>query len=234
MTDQEVSRAYALAVLDPANGRRLIDGTHWKAGVAGAAILDLVRSGALQLAEDTRHPGRFGRFVATGHGPLPGPAWDEVVRRVDGQTPKNAVARIGGASSWTDRAGSLWEDITARLCAEGVVRRDEHRTLGLVPSTRWPVIDAAARSTLLGRVRATLADGAARDDIDGSVTTLLYATDALPKVFPGEPRRWLRDQGRVVSRGDWASDAVRRAVTDVQAAAVAAVTASSIAATSST
>jgi hypothetical protein len=96
------------------------------------------------------------------------------------------------------------------------------------------VIDAAARSSLLGRVRSTLADGAARDDIDGSVTTLLFATGALPKVLPGESKRWLQDQGRVVSRGDWASEAVRRAVTDVQAAAIAAITAASIAATSST
>jgi hypothetical protein len=234
MTDQAVSRAYALAILDPASGRRLIDGTHWTAGVAGAAIIDLVRSGALRLAEESRHPGRSGRFVAIGDGPLPGPAWDEALSRADGETPKNAVARIGGASSWTDRAGTLWEDVMRGLSADGLVRREEHRTLGLVPSTRWPVVDAAARSSLLGRVRSTLADGTARDDIDGSVTTLLFATGALPKVLPGESKRWLQDQGRIVSRGDWASEAVRRAVTDVQAAAIAAITAASIAATSST
>lgn len=234
MTDQAVSRAYALAILDPESGRRLVDGPHWKAGVAGAAILDLVRSGALRLTEDPLHPGRSGRFEATGHGSSPGPAWDEVVRRVDGQTPKNAVARIGGASSWTDRAGALWESTTAQLGADGVVRRDEHRVLGLTLSTRWPVIDVAARTTLLGRVRAALAEGASPDDIDGSVTTLLYATDALPKVFPGESRRWLKGQGRIVAAGGWASDAVRRAVIDVQAAAVAAVVASTTAATSGT
>lgn len=234
MEEQAVSRAYVLAILDPASGRRLIDGTRWKAGIAGAAILDLVRSEAVQLAEDPRHPGRSGRFVVTGHAPPVGAAWQEVMRRLDGQSPKNAVARIGGVSSWTDRSGSLWHEITDGLCADGLVRRDEHRTLGLFPSTRWPVTDVAARSLLLDRVRGALVDGAAGDDIVGSVTTLLYATEALPKVFPRESRRWLKDQGRLVSRGDWASDAVRRAVTDVQAAAIAAVAASTVAATSST
>jgi hypothetical protein len=67
----------------------------------------------------------------------------------------------------------------------------------------------------------------------GSVTTLLHATDALPKVFPRESRRWLTDEGRLVSRVDWASEAVRRAGTDVQAAAAAAAVASTVVLTSS-
>lgn len=172
--------------------------------------------------------------MVTGRGAALEPAWGEVVRRADGQTPKNAIARIGGASSWTDRAGSLWDGITAQLCADGVIRRDERRMLGLFHSTRWPVVDSAARQTMVGRVRSTLAGGTADDDVDGSVTALLYATDALPHVLPGEPKRWLRDQGEVVSRGEWAPEAVRRAITDVQAAAVAAVAASTVAVTSST
>ena len=83
---------------------------------------------------------------------------------------------------------------------------------------------------VLGRVRTTLAAGAASDDIDGTVTTLLYATDALPKMFPGEPKRWLKERGRRhLPRRLAHPEAVRRAIADMQAAAVATVAAASVA-----
>ncbi|GEM_PF-5750862 len=233
-TELGVSESFALAILDPRSGKRLVDSTRWKAGLAGAAIIDLVRSGTLRLIGPGDPSGPAGRFVATGFGELPGPGWEEVMRRADGQKPKNAVARVGGASSWTDRAGPLWDEVTRVLVADRVVRRDEDRTLGIIPSTRWRVVDEASREAVLDRVRTVLSEGTATNDIDGTVAALLHATEALPKVFPHEPRKWLRAQGTLVARGDWASEAVRRAIADVQSAATAAIVASTSAAVIST
>lgn len=223
MTTRTLCGDYLLAILSPTKERPVVDSTHWKAGLAGAAIVEAVLVGALRLTEKG-DPAGGGRLVPTGRASVPSdPAWAEVLERAAGQQPKGAVARIGGGSSWKDRAGDLRDAVMAELAREEIVVEREHRVLGIVPSRRWHLVQPGARDVVLARVNDTLT-AAGRGPLverDASLTGVLHASDALRKVFPEADRHWLKRQGEAVGDASWGSAAVRRAIRDVQAAVAA-------------
>ncbi len=217
-----------LALLSPEKETFVVDSMHWKAGLAGAAVVDAVLSGRLRLTSEGEPGVRAGRLVLVGAAvPEDDSPWSEVLRRAEGQKPKNAVARVGGASSWHDRAGQLRDVVMADLAREGVVSAHEHRSLGLFPSPRWTLLRPAERGAVLARVRAVLEGAGTRrpEERDASLTGLLAATGALRAVFPGLEKRWLTERGKAVVKGSWGSAAVSGAIEEVNTAVAAGVTA---------
>ncbi len=232
LTAPGVTADYVLAIIDPESGKRLVDSVKWKAAIAGAAVIDLVRWEALRLTEPGEQV-KAGRLVRAAEVKLPGQAWSDVLERSDGQTPKNAVARIGGASTMKDRAGRLWDDVVEQLEAENVLRSSRHTVLGVIPSTRWELPDPLVRERLVRRLRSALQEGARVDDASGALICVLFASDSLAKVLPAEDRRWLKQRGKAVSESDWGSAAIRKAIQDVHSAMATVATMSAVAAATS-
>jgi hypothetical protein len=58
----------------------------------------------------------------------------------------------------------------------------------------------------------------------GALITLLYAVNSVHKVFDGDKRE-LKKRAKGIAAGNWAGDAVRRAVEAIQAGVTAAATA---------
>jgi hypothetical protein len=55
------------------------------------------------------------------------------------------------------------------------------------------------------------------------VVALLSAIDATHKVFPDADKRAVKNRAKDIAQGEWASDAVRKAVQDVYTAVTVAV-----------
>lgn len=226
--EQTLCADYLLALLSPEKETFVVDSTHWKAGLAGAAVVEAVLAGALRLTEQGEPGTRPGRLVRTGvAAPAVGSVWDEVIERADGQKPKNAVGRIGGASTWRDRAGELRDAVLADLVREEVIAPREHRTLGLFPTPRWALIRPDARDAVLRRVTETLAAAGTGPLVerDASLAAILHASGALPKLFPKTDRRRLKEQGKALTEVSWGSQAVGKAIQDVNTAVAAGVVA---------
>ncbi|HET7800608.1 MAG TPA: GPP34 family phosphoprotein [Humibacillus xanthopallidus] len=208
-----------LLMLDD-EGRLRVDSTKRKAAVAGAAVLQLVLDGVLELepAESRR-----ARLVAT-----PGAArrqsWllDEVRERAVGRTPKEAVARIGGASDWRGRAKDIQESVLEELATAGVLERVEHGHLGVFRSTRWLVRRPEVRSAIVTRI-ATALDGARPDAHTAALIGVLNAVDLLPRLFPQRDKKVMRNLAVHVGELGWGADAVSEAIKQVEAAVTAAV-----------
>lgn len=113
-----------------ASGKRLVDDRRLKAGLAGAALLERNLQEALALEGDGKEarPRSSGADVAPELVPL--------LARADGYAPRKAVARIGGAESFKDRAGDLRDATWNRLESSALVRSQEHKVMGLFPTTR--------------------------------------------------------------------------------------------------
>lgn len=215
---------FALLVHDDATGRVLVDSTKLKAGIAGAAVVELTLQGALRLEGE----GRRARLHGTGQ--TVAPELGEALARADGQSPKNAVARIGGGSSFTDRAGRLLDATLADLERAEVGSRDQERILGIFPRQVWRERDPRLEQAILERVRQAI-DGAVPDERTAALIALLHATGLLRKLFPELDKRALSARAADISAGGWGGDAVRKAVEEVQAAVTAAVIAAGAAAT---
>lgn len=218
-----------LLTLDPASGRPALDSVRMKASVAAAAVVGLVVDGALALDGPTASRARLRR---TGVAEPSEPALLAVLGVADGRRPKEAVSKVGGAGAWTDRAGAVREECLGRLAASGVVRREVHRVLGLVPTTRWPVADPAALEALRAEVVRALSAPRA-DARTSALVGLLDATGRLP-ALTGLPRREAARRAAAVTAGDWAAPAVRAAVQEVHAVLAASVVATTVATTAAT
>ncbi|WP_407288322.1 GPP34 family phosphoprotein [Streptomyces sp. BP-8] len=117
------------------------------------------------------------------------------------------------------------------LCARGVVVEQQHRTLGLFPTRRYPEADSAPERELRQRLQAVVLDGAAPDERTAGLIALIHAAKLHRLAFPNVPHKQVADRMAGIAAGQWAAESVRTAIRDMQAAmavfAVAAATAAS-------
>jgi hypothetical protein len=112
-----------------------------------------------------------------------------------------------------------------RLAASGVLRPAMHRVLGVFPVHAWPAQDAGHEAGRRQQVTQALVQPGAPDERTAALIALLHALKCEHKVIDpqtcGLSRRQLRARAEEISQGNWASDAVRKAI-DAMVAGVAA------------
>ncbi|PPK90896.1 Golgi phosphoprotein 3 GPP34 [Kineococcus xinjiangensis] len=210
-----------LLLLDPAGGRPLTDSTRLDLALAGAVLVELAEGGRVDVAGADAGWLYRGSLLAL-EGPASGDevldgAW-RLVRGKPGLRPASALNRL---------QRRLRPRLLERMAARGEVVARTELVLGLIPRTRW-VPDAAVRATLHARLSAVLVGAEPGSGRSGALLSLLHSVSLVPKVFAatGLPRAELKRRAAALAEGDWASEAVRRAVRDVQTATTAAMTAS--------
>jgi hypothetical protein len=216
-----ITEDLVLLLLDPESGRAVVDGTSLDRAIGGALLLDLALRERISADSD----GAKARLRVLDPAPTGDALLDEAASRLAG----NAVRAQKAVERLARRTRT---PVLERLVQRGVVRCEQSRILGIFPSTTWPSTGTGAAKELRGRVAAVLRDGARPDQHVALLISLVHAVKAEHKVVDG-PRRQLRARAAEVADGDWAGVAVRKAVQAVQASVMAAVTASTIAAGSS-
>jgi Golgi phosphoprotein 3 GPP34 len=207
-----------LLLLDPATGRAVVDGTSLDRVIGGALLLDLA-TGERIKADGSGSKARLSVVDAT---PTGDRVLDGALARLD--KPLRAQRAVERLARGTRRP------VLEGLAARGLIRREHSRLLGIFPITTWP--PGGAAQELRARVAAVLRDGARTDQHVALLISLVHAVKAEHKVVDG-PRRQLRARAAEVAEGEWAGQAVRKAVQAVQASVAAAVAASTAAASSS-
>ncbi|MGN6413738.1 GOLPH3/VPS74 family protein [Flexivirga sp.] len=197
--------------------------------LAGHAPLDLALSGAVlcELAAYERVAVQGGRLVVIDGRPGGDPLLDHALAvfvQKAGKKPERALPAL--AKGMADR-------VYHRLVADGAVR---HQPGGFLRPEKHPVVDLAARATLLDAAGRVLA-GTARPDLHtGSTVALLGAADAVTKVYDarqfGVSGRELTRRAKAVGEQDWTAGAAAAAIKSAQAATNAALIAATTAATS--
>lgn len=161
------------------------------------------------------------------------PLLEEIAGLAHGRKPKDVVSRVGGATAWKDRAGAVRSTVLDELVRDGVLRHESGKVLGLFPTNAWPLQRPEVEGEVVGRVRAVVVDRRQPDDRTGALVALCSAVDLLPRLFPDQPKKQVRERGREVASGDWGAAAVTKAVQEVQAAVMAAVVAATTVTTAS-
>ena len=129
---------------------------------------------------------------------------------------------------------NLRETLYAWLASAGAVRAAQGRILGLFPAHRWPAQDprheAGVRQQL---IQALARQGTPPDRRTAALIAVLHALRCAHKIINprdyGLSRRELSSRADQIAKGNWASEAVRRAIQEMTAAVAAAVTASAAA-----
>jgi hypothetical protein len=217
-----------LLVTDDASGRLSVPGVQADAGLGGANLVELTLLGKVDVAGE-QDPGRPGRIIVRN----PSPPGDEVLDTAL----QTLVARQGSKPSAVIRplGKNLRPVLYQRLAASGVLRAGHGRTLGIFPTRTWPAQDPSHEAEIRQLVTQALVQPSAPDERTAALIALLHALKCEHKVVDPRPyqlsRRQLRARAAEIAQGNWASEAVRKAI-DEMMAAVAAASAAATAASS--
>lgn len=216
-----ISEDLLLLLTHDTTGRLSAPGAQLDMALGGANLIELTLKGKVDLSRESDE-GRSGRIIVRDSSPTGDAVLDTALRVVAAHSGKKPVAVIRPLSK--DLRRTLYE----RLAARGVVRAEEGRILGLFPTHRWPAQDVRAESEARELITGALTQRAVPDARTSALIALLHALRCEHKVVDaracGLSTRRLTERAAEIARGDWASEAVRRAIDEMMAAIVVATT----------
>ncbi|MFI6100925.1 GPP34 family phosphoprotein [Lentzea sp. NPDC051213] len=169
--------------------------------LAGAVLLELVNSGRVAFEPNGK------KLQVVDPTPLRDPLLQESVTRIHkAMRPQSAVERI---------RKKLRDNVIAELAGRGVLRTEPRKVLGIFPAKSYLINDERAYDELRKAVGDVVHGYRGADGRTGSLITLLYAVNSVHKVFEGD-KRAMKKRAKDIAAGNWAGDAVRRAVEAIQ------------------
>jgi hypothetical protein len=203
-----------LLFLDGRSGRVLADHSSVENALAGAVLIELVNSGRVAFTPNGK------KLEVVDPTPLRDPLLQESISRLTKpMPPQTAVERL---------RKKLRENVIARLEERGVVEVRPRKVLGIFPGKSYVIVDEVAHEKVRKAAGEVALGYRGADAHTGSLITLLYAAYAVHKVFEGDKRE-LKRRAKDIAAGNWAGDAVRRAIVAIQAGVTAAATAAAAA-----
>jgi len=214
-----------LLVTDDTSGQLSAPAGQVDAGLGGANLVELAMMDKVDLSGEGE-AGRPGRVVVRD----PSPAGDEVLDAALGILTANQGKKPSSVIRPLSR--NLRQGLYERLAASGVVRAGRGKILGIFPTRTWPAQDASHEAQVRQLVTQALVQQAEPDPRTAALIALLHALKCEHKIVDPRPyglsRRQLAARAEEIAQGNWASEAVRKAIDEMNAAVIAATTAATI------
>jgi hypothetical protein len=215
-----------LLVTDDASGRLSVPGVQADAGLGGANLVELTLLGKVDITGE-QDQGRPGRIIVRDPAPPEDDVLDAALETLASRQGSKPSAVIGPLGK------NLRPVLYERLAAAGVLRAAQRRALGIFPTRTWPTQDPGHEAEVRQLVTQALVQPGEPDERTAALIALLHALRCEHKVVDPKPyqlsRRQLRARAAEVAQGNWASEAVRKAIDEMMAAVAAAVAASAAA-----
>jgi Golgi phosphoprotein 3 (GPP34) len=215
-----------LLVTDDASGRLAASGSQVDAGLGGANLVELTLLGKVDITGE-RDQGKPGRIIVRDPAPPEDDVLDAALETLAARQGSKPSAVIGPLGK------NLRPVLYERLAAGGVLRAEQRRALGIFPTRTWPTQDPGHEAEVRQLVTQALVQPGEPDERTAALIALLHALRCEHKVVDPKPyqlsRRQLRARAAEVAQGNWASEAVRKAIDEMMAAVAAAVAASAAA-----
>ena len=217
-----------LLVTDDLSGRMSAPGATVDAGLGGANLIELTLRGKVDLSGG-QDQGKPGRIVVRDPSPPGDAVLDAALAIViahQGQKPSTVIRPL---------SKNLRQTLYQRLADSGVVRAERGKIFNLFPSHRWPAQDASHKTEVRRLMAQALVQQETLDTRTAALIALIHAVGCEDKIVDprqyGLSRRELRARAEEIAKGNWASEAARKAIEEMMAAVVAATTAATIATT---
>jgi hypothetical protein len=215
-----------LLITDDASGRLAAAGSQVDAGLGGANLVELTLLGKVDITGE-QDQGKPGRIIVRDPAPPEDDVLDAALETLAARQGSKPSAVIGPLGK------NLRPVLYERLAAAGVLRAGRGRALGIFPTRTWPTQDPGHEAEVRQLVTQALVQPGEPDERTAALIALLHALKCEHKVVDPKPyqlsRRELRARAAEVAQGNWASEAVRKAIDEMMAAVAAAVAASAAA-----
>ena len=202
---------FALLAYDD-DGAPVTDGTHLNNGLGGAVLLELALTGKVDVADK--------KVVVVDATPTGDSLLDQALARI-----VDDKARKPG--HWVTKfAKNTRSDVMDRLAAQGVVRLEKGKVLGLFPRTRYPAahgVEPSQETEARQRMHAAVTGTGPVEPRTAALCALVAATDLDKKVFRDLDRRQVKARLKEIGEGAWAATAVKKSIEEIQSAIMIAV-----------
>jgi hypothetical protein len=213
-----------LLVTDDASGRLSVPGDQLDLALGGANLVELTVMGRVDLSGE-KDAGKAGRLVVRDSSPAGDEVLDAALRIVLAHAGRRPSAVIRPLSR------NLRRTLYERLAANGAVRAERGRVLGVFPVRRWPAQDAGQQAEVRRLVTQALVQQAAPDDRTAALIALVHALRCEHKIVDPRPsglsRRQLRTRAEEITQSSWAPEPARAMIEAIAAAVKAEAAASS-------
>src|SRR5215831_19194663 len=201
-----------LLLTGDASGRLSVPAARVDAGLGGAILVELTLRNKVGLTGE-QDQGRPGRIIVRD----PSTAGDAIldaalVLAYQGKWPSTVIRPL---------SRNLRRTLYERLAGNGVVRAEKGRILGVFPVRRWPAQDGSHEAEVRRLVTQALVQQVAPDTRTAALIALVHAIGCVDKIVdPGQhglSKRELRARAKKIAEGNWASEAVRKAIEEMMA-----------------
>jgi hypothetical protein len=132
-------------------------------------------------------------------------------------------------ADWVGKRGQrLVDGYLAHLTAAGVLRAERRKVLGLLPTTRWYIVDAARQAAVRARLDEIARGGGPVDSAQAAFGGLVHAVQLDRVLYPGPAGKAVRDRLESAARyaGTTGAEQADAPETAIQTAAEAVIRAS--------
>ena len=214
-----------LLVTDDASGRLSAPAERVDAGLGGANLVELALRNKVDLTGE-QDPGKRGRIIVCDLSPAGDAVLDAALQILIARQGRKPSEVIGPLSKNLRRA------LYQRLADRGVVRAERGKILGVFPIRRWPADDANEEAEVRRLMTQALVQQVTPDTRTAALIALVHAIGRVDKIVDarqhGLSKRELRARAKEIAEGNWASEAVRKAIQEMMEAAFVAISAATI------
>jgi Golgi phosphoprotein 3 GPP34 len=200
-----------LLVTDDVGGGLYVMADHVDLALRGALLVELTLMDRVGITHEGDQ-GRPGRVVVRNPSATGDPVLDAALRTLGARRGRKPTAAVRVLNR--DLRRTLYE----RLAANGMLRAERGRILGIIPTLAWPAQDAQHEAEVRRLVTEALLQPAAPDARTAALVALLHALSCEHRIVDpaqhGLSKVQLRKRAEEIGSGDWASQAVRRAIAE--------------------
>jgi golgi phosphoprotein 3 len=201
-----------LALDDPKGTIPMTAAQPLKYGLAGATIMDLMLIG--KLTNDDKN------IVAVDATLTGNEIQDQVLTTIAAaERPRDVKYWVGELGTDIKRHQDWLEE---RLVQRGILRREVHRFLGIIPSQRYPTDDPLPEQSVRERIRTAVLGDASPDPRTATLISIAKACSVLDNLFTREECKQTKRRVEEIIQGETLGKAVKDTVDAINAAANAA------------
>jgi Golgi phosphoprotein 3 (GPP34) len=218
-----IAEEYLLLALDDETGKLRIGRDRLEPALGGALLAELALRERVGVTPQEAGWTKRGRVTITSLTPTDDPELDAALHKLAANEGKKVKDLLGAYAVRKNRLSHGVRDrLLERLAAAGMLVRTAGTVLGFVPRTTWPAGNPEAEDDVRRRLQAALVGGETPTERTVALIALLQVTGLLSKVVSTEDKKALKSRAKQLTEGDWAAKAVKDAIDEAAAAAVAA------------
>ena len=214
-----------LLLTDDRSGKLLVPSNQADIALGAALLIELALGQRVDVADEDEAV-RKGRLLVKDRSPTSDALLDEALDRIaakQGKTPKDVVRAL---------EKDVRTQLHARLAERGLLHEETAKVLGVFASRRWPSSDTTHEDEVRALLAGALRQGSTDNPHVAALVSLLHGLKAVAKVVDpanlGITKRALNDNAKRIAAGDWAAEAVRKAIDELLAAVIAATSSSAV------